>query len=204
MGVIKKTLYRGNILGKPRHRNLFLDMEENIHIHYRDLRIELSRGEFEDIASAFAKQAAELQAIIEEKKYQDGKLPNANQEDVRIWTESRLKHEVKYHPQRFSLEECGDGYHFHYRNYKLLIDQDEFRQIARLFASLDLDGPYASSYEDVLALLEANDVDFTLDAGNVPGEVLAIAVAQHHVPKIRDIFNNIGFAAEDAGAAEKR
>lgn len=204
MGVIKKTLYRGNILGKPRHRNLFLDMEENIHIHYRDLRIELSRGEFEDIAAVFSKQAAELQAIIAEKNYQDGKLPNANQEDVRVWTESRLKHEVKYHPQRFSLEECGDGYHFHYRNYKLLIDQDEFRQIARLFATLDLDGPYASSYEDVLALLEANDVDFTLDAGNVPGEVLAIAVAQHHVPKLRDIFNYIGFAAEDAGATEKR
>ncbi|MDP2793784.1 MAG: phosphotransferase [Sulfurisoma sp.] len=204
MGVIKKTLFRGNILGKPRHRNLFLDMEENIHIHYRDLRIELSRGEFEDIASAFAKQASELQAIIEEKKYQDGKLPNANQDDVRIWTESRLKHEVKYHPQRFSLEECGDGYHFHYRNYKLLIDQDEFRQIARLFASLDIDGPYASSYEEVLALLEANDVDFTLDAGNIPGEVLAIAVAQHHVPKIRDIFNYIGFATEDAAPGEKR
>lgn len=204
MGVIKKTLFRGNILGKPRHRNLFLDMEENIHIHYRDLRIELSRGEFEDIASAFAKQAAELQAIIEEKKYQDGKLPNANQDDVRIWTESRLKHDVKYHPQRFSLEECGDGYHFHYRNYKLLIDQDEFRQIARLFATLDIDGPYASSYDEVLALLEANDVDFTLDAGNVPGETLAIAVAQHHVPKIRDIFNYIGFAVEEAGPGEKR
>lgn len=204
MGVIKKTLYRGNILGKPRHRNLFLDMEENIHIHYRDLRIELSRGEFEDIAAVFSKQATELQAIIAEKNYQDGKLPNANQEDVRVWTESRLKHDVKYHPQRFSLEECGDGYHFHYRNYKLLIDPDEFRQIARLFASLDIDGPYAASYEEVLALLEANDVDFTLDAGNIPGEVLAIAVAQHHAPKIRDIFNYIGFAAEDAGPAEKR
>lgn len=204
MGVIKKILFRGEILGKPRHRNLFLDMEENIHIHYRDLRIELSRGEFEDIVAAFTKQAAELQAIIEEKHYQDGRLPNANQDDVRIWTESRLKHDLKYHPRRFSLEECGDGYHFHYRNYKLLIDPDEFRQIARLFAGLDIDGPYAASYEEVLALLEANDVDFTLHAGNVPGEVLSIAVAQHHVPKIRDIFNYIGFAAEEAPVGEKR
>ena len=86
MGVIKKILYRGDILGRPRHRNLFLDMEENIHIHYRDLRIELSRGEFEDIAGAFFKQSQELQAVIHEKNYQDGKLPNANQDDVRIWT----------------------------------------------------------------------------------------------------------------------
>ena len=200
MGVIKKTLFRGNILGKPRHRNLFLDMEENIHIHYRDLRIELSRGEFEDIVSAFSKQAQELQTIIHEKNYQDGKLPNANQDDVRIWTESRLKHEVKYHPQRFSLEECGDGYHFHYRNYKLLIDPAEFRQIAQLFRTLDVDGPYAATYDEVLELLETNDVDFMLGAGNVPGEVLAIAVAQHHIPKIRDIFDYIGFTQETHGA----
>lgn len=199
MGVIKKTLYRGNILGKPRHRNLFLDMEENIHIHYRDLRIELSRGEFEDFAAIFLKQSQELQTIIHEKNYQDGKLPNANQEDERVWTESRLKYEVKYHPLRFSLEECGDGYHFHYRNYKFLIDSAEFRQIAQLFKTIDLDSGYASTYDEVLALLEDNDVDFSLGVGNLPGEVLAIAVAQHHIPKIRDIFNYIGFAQEIAG-----
>lgn len=204
MGVIKKILFRGNILGKPRHRNMFLDMEENIHIHYRDLRIELSRGEFEDITSTFARQSGELLKIIEEKKYQDGKLPNANQDDVRIWTESRLKHDLKYHPQRFSLEECGDGYHFHYRNYKLLIDKSEFHQIQRLFATLDLDGPYAATYDEVLHLLEANDVDFTFDAGNVPGATLAIVVAQHHMPKIRDIFNYIGFHVEEVDAGLKR
>ncbi|MFA6016276.1 MAG: phosphotransferase [Gallionellaceae bacterium] len=199
MGVIKKTLYRGNLLGKPRHRNLFLDMEENIHIHYRDLRIEMSRGEFEDFAAVFVKQSKELQEIIHKKNYQDGKLPNANQDDVRIWTESRLKHDVKYHPQRFSLEECGDGYHFHYRNYKILIDTDEFKQIAQLFKSLDVNAPYATTYDEVFDLLEDNDVDFMLDAGNIPGEKLAIAVAQHHIPKIRDIFNYIGFTQEIVG-----
>ena len=142
-------------------------MEENIHIHYRDLRIELSRAEFEDISRIFARQSQELQTIIEEKKYQDGKLPNANQEDVRIWTESKLPNEVKYHPQRVSIEECGDGYHFHYRNYKLLIDRDEFRALASLFRLLELDQPYASTYEDVAELLEANDVDFEMGAGSV-------------------------------------
>ena len=193
MGVIKKMFYRGKMLGKQRHCHFFLDMEENIHIHYRDLRIELSRGEFEDICDAFRKQSQELQAIINEKNYQDGKLPNANRDDVRIWTESLLKHDVKYHPQRLSLEECTDGFHFHYRNYKLLFDEAEFRQIAKLFKNLDVDSPYAATYDEVLDLLEANDVDFVLDAGNVPGEVLAIAVAAYHFPKIREIFKQIGF-----------
>lgn len=200
MGVIKKILYRGDILGKPRHRNLFLDMEENIHIHYRDLRIELSRGEFEELADALQKQSQELLAIIREKNYQDGKLPNANQEEVRIWTESRLSKEVKYHPGRFSLEECGDGYHFHYRNLKILIDPAEFRQISRIFRTLDVDGPYAASYDEVLALLEANELDFTLASGNTPGELLRISIARHHLAKLNSIFEYIGFTAETKGS----
>lgn len=196
MGIIKKIMYRNNILGKPRHRSLFLDMEENIHIHYRDLRIELSRGEFEEITNTFIKQSQELQAIIHEKGYQDGKLANANQDDVRIWTESHLKHDVKYHPQRFSLEECTDGYHLHYRNYKLLIDPTEFRQIAQLFKQLDVDSPYAASYDEVLHLLEANDIDFMLDVGNVPDSTLAISVAKYHFSKAGAIFKCINFSQE--------
>jgi len=196
MGVIKKMLHRSNMLGKQRHQHFFLDMEENIHIHYRDLRIELSRGEFEDICDAFRKQSQELQTIIHEKDYQDGILANANQDDVRIWTESLLKHDVKYHSQRFSLEECSDGFHFHCRNYKLLFNETEFRQIAQLFKSLDVDSPCASSYDEVLELLEDNDVDFTLDAGNIPDDTLAIAVAAYHFPKIREIFKLIGFTLD--------
>ena len=193
MGVIKKMFCRSNILGKQRHQHFFLDMEENIHIHYRDLRIDLSRGEFEDICDAFRKQSQELQTIINEKNYQDGNLPNANHDHDRIWTESKLKHDVKYNQQRFSLEECSDGFHFHYRNYKLLFDEAEFRQIVKLFKNIDVDSPCASSYDEVLELLEDNDVDFTLDAGNIPGEVLAIAVAAYHFPKITLMFKLIGF-----------
>lgn len=196
MGVIKKILHRSQVLENPRHRNLFLDMEENIHIHYRDLRIELSRSEFEEFSNIFNKQSKELQTIIIDKDYQDGKFANANQDDVRIFTESRLHHDVTYHPQRFSLEECGDGYHFHYRNYKFLIDETDFRKLANIFKSLDIDAPFARTYTEVSELLHANDIDFMPDSGNIEGQVLAIAVAKHHMPKVRDIFKYIGFTSE--------
>ncbi len=196
MGVIKKILYRGDVLSRPRHRNIFLDMEENIHIHYRDLRLEMSRGEFEDFAAAFARQSQELLAIIRDRDYQDGSLPNANQEEVRIWTESRLQHEVAYHPRRFSMEECSDGYHVHYRNCKILIDPEDFRSLVQIVQGLRLDGPYASSYHEVLELLEANEIDFVTAPGNTPDEVLSIAVARHHLRKVRDIFGHLGFAQQ--------
>lgn len=199
MGVIKKILHRSQILGNPRHRNLFLDMEENIHIHYRDLRIELSRFEFEEFSRIFNKQSEELQSIIVKKDYHDGKFANANQDDVRIFTESRLHHEVIYHPKRFSLEECGDGYHFHYRNYKFLIDEADFRKLAEIFRNLDLDAPFARTYKEVNELLHANDIDFMPDNGNIEDQVLAIAVAKHHMPKVRDIFKYINFNSEAQG-----
>jgi len=91
MGVIKKMFYRGNILGKQRHQHFFLDMEENIHIHYRDLRIELSRGEFEDVCDAFRNSRRNYKPSSMKKITRTAKLPNANQDDVRIWTESLLQ-----------------------------------------------------------------------------------------------------------------
>lgn len=194
MGVVKKVIYRDELaLTRPRHRNLFLDMEENIHIHYRDLRIELSRAEFEEFSAAFNSQSKELLQIIKDKNYQDGVLANANQEDVRIWTESRLNTDVKYHPCRVSLEDCGDGFHLHYRQYKILLDDADFRELTRIFNLVDVDSPYARTYEEVLQLIEDNDVDFVLDSSNVFGRQLGLKVAKYHLPKVRDIFEYIGF-----------
>jgi len=84
MGVIKKLLFRGEVLAKVRHKNFFLDMEENIHIHYRDLRIEFSRLEFEEFCKIFFDQAGQLLEIIHTRNYQDGKVSNSNQDVARI------------------------------------------------------------------------------------------------------------------------
>lgn len=194
MGVIVKVLYRGEDLKKPQHRNLFLDMEENIHIHYRDLRIELSRHEFEDIVHTFGLQSAELMEIIEQTNYQDGLLPNANHEDTRIWTDSRLESEVVYHPRRISLEECTDGFHLHLRNYKILLDDDDFRALLKAFRSIDLDAPYASTMDEIVELLEANDVDFVVakPSGGKGKSVGRITVADYHEVKIRGVLTGIG------------
>jgi len=75
MGVIKKVLHRdNNAISKPRHSRIFLDMEENIHIHYRDLRIELSLPEFEEFVSSFNVQSKELMRIIKKANIKMGYL----------------------------------------------------------------------------------------------------------------------------------
>ena len=201
MGVIYKMLARSEGLKKPKHRNLFVDMEENIHIHYRDLRIELSRKEYEDFASTFKTQSAELLDIINERNYQDGVLPNTNQKSVTIWTDSRLPNPVKYHPQRISIEECSDGYHLHLRNYKLLLDREDFTVLMNAFRASNIDSPYAGTPHEIAELLEANHVHFAWTDPNASTQLDGqqygqFIVAQYHELKIRGIFTGIGMTRE--------
>jgi len=215
MGVITKLLYRGNDLKKGKYKHLFLDMEENIHIHYRDLRIELSRDEFEDIVTTFNAQSEELMSIIEEKNYQDGKLANSNQDETRIWTKSKLKHDVRYHSERISIEDCTDGYHLHLRNYKILLDNDDFLALYKVFRKININQPYAERFDEIIELLYANDVHFATSAHasfrqyNDVQESSAhlshneihpyeIIVATYHEPKIRTIFKKIGFTKSES------
>ena len=201
MGVILKVLHRCEKMGKQRFRNLFLDMEENIHIHYRDLRIELSRKEFEDIVNTFAKQSKELMDIITSKNYQDGVLPNANHDDVRIWTESRLENEVVYHPKRLSIEECTDGYHIHFRNYKLLLDRDDFTVFTNAFKNLEIDGDYTDTAEGVAELFEANHMHYkVLKSEDKYGKFL---VAGYHEVKARSVLKGIGLTRTGIGTSRR-
>lgn len=199
MGIIKRVLHHSNPLRLSRFTSFFLDMEENIHIHYRDLRIELSRGEFEDFVHTFRAQSDELLKIIRDTNYRDGRLPNANKQDVRIWTESRLKHSVSYHPTRLSIEECTDGYHLHYRNYKILLDELEFSRLREAFAKLDSPVNHVATYGQIVELLDANHIDYLIDQGNTPPQTLAIAVAHYHQGKVDTILKSYGFqsALED-------
>lgn len=198
MGVIVKLLYRSEGLKKPTHRSLFVDMEENIHIHLRDLRIELSRNEFEDIVRTFGLQSRELMETIEKTDYQDGVLPNSNGDSTTIWTESKLLNDVVYHPQRISLEECTDGFHLHIRNYKILLDRDDFSALAKAFETMNLDAPYASTTEEIITLLDVNHLHYMIknesaaSTKNKVNAVKRIVVADYHEIKVKGILSGIG------------
>jgi Ser/Thr protein kinase RdoA (MazF antagonist) len=147
MGITTYLFHKSNSLEQQRFNMFFLDMGENIHFHYRDLRIELSVGEFKELANLFVQYSREVLAEIE-AGYQDGVFANTNEADTlkTFWNkEKNLTFPVKYHERHLAVEETKDGYHLHIRNYKILLQKDSFKQLVQAIAQ-------------VLPLLEHDDL----------------------------------------------
>ena len=138
MGITTYLFHKSDGLGKQGFNMFFLDMGENIHFHYRDLRIELSVGEFQELAEQFLRCAREVQGEIE-AGYKDGVLANTNEAGT-LKTfrdkEKRLAHPVKYHERRLAVEETRDGYHLHLRNYKILLSKEAFGNFVKAIAPI--------------------------------------------------------------------
>lgn len=126
----------------------FLDMAENIHFHYRDLRIELSVGEFKELAELFKLYSQDVLGEIQ-AGYKDGVLANTNEVGTlkTFWNKERkLTFPVKYNEQQLVIEETKDGYHLHIRNYKILLQKEAFTLLVKAIAP-------------ILPLLESNDLN---------------------------------------------
>jgi Ser/Thr protein kinase RdoA (MazF antagonist) len=148
LGITTYLFHKSNNLEKQRFNMFFLDIGENIHFHYRDLRIELSVGEFRELAELFTLYSRNVLQEIE-NGYQDGVLVNTNEESSlkTFWDkDKKLTYPVKYHEQQFAIEETADGYHLHIRNYKILLQKESFQHVVKAIAS-------------VLPLLEKNELE---------------------------------------------
>lgn len=138
MGITTYLFHKSNGLEKQKFNMFFLDMGENIHFHYRDLRIELSVGEFKELAELFTLYS---QDVLEQIKagYQDGVLANTNEEGTlkTFWDkEKKLTFPVKYNEQQLAVEETKDGYHLHIRNYKILLRKESFMHLVQAIAPI--------------------------------------------------------------------
>ena len=138
MGIITYLFHRSSRLSNQKFNLFFLDMGENIHFHYRDLRVEFSVEEFTELAAQFDECK---EGVLKEIKngYRDGVLPNTNEASTIktfLAKKKKLVHPVKYNGNDISLEETADGYHLHFRNYKILLDKQSFTTLAQEMAAL--------------------------------------------------------------------
>ena len=166
MGIITRVYHHSeDLLGPQRFKELFFDMAENIHLHYRDFRIEFSVAEFLEFAEHCEEYFPQVRAEIE-AGYMDGVLPNTNQTDTykKFSNGKKLEADLAYSPRAISLEQNSDGYHVHIRNYKLLFTKEEFFTFARAASDTLNKRKEPLPLQEAIQLMIANGLDHVIES----------------------------------------
>lgn len=203
MGIMTRLLHRSGGLSENPYKQFFLDMGENIHIHYRDLRIELSVPEFLEFSEMFERCAPSVKSKID-GGYKDGVLPNTNESNTltTISLNAPLQHPVKYNANRISIEENFDGYHIHFRNYKLLFDKKSFDNILQAMNDVVERRNSQRTLDELLHLIVYNDLEYRLIEVNRDTDTKfgLIEVEKKYFGKLRQIFKALKYSyTEEAG-----
>lgn len=162
MSATIKVIYRDEDLSPSDHRDMFITIDDVIHLHYRELQLAFGRKEFEDFVRTFKKQADSLLGVIDKTKCKDVPASDYDGEEFKIWTNSQLKNPVAVNPRRISLEECSDGYRLHYRNCSLLLDEKGYASLKRSFATKEAEVPYASNIDELLEIFKQNRIKYRI------------------------------------------
>jgi hypothetical protein len=151
MGHIKNFL-SGEII---EHRSItpnmiWTDLCENVHLHYRNLRLEFSELEFASFRAAINMLGRAVELVSVEKDYSEGD-PNFL---VQQMFNTPLSSDSDYYSNRVTLELQKDNtVHFHYRDLRLHWSFGEFKSIAKMFVAA-LDKINANEQEELIPKVE--------------------------------------------------
>jgi len=109
MGQIKKIIYKSKVPVPLLNTRFTVELCENVHLHYRDLRLEFPKEEFLQILRHLKK--------IDEKTVED--FAYANDAFKCLVNDNNLPPSTEFN-DRLQIEEQVQGhYHLHYRNLRL-------------------------------------------------------------------------------------
>jgi hypothetical protein len=131
MGNIRKVLSAETTT--PRYITpdaIWVDLCEDVHLHYRNLRLDMSENEWAEFKAAIHNLGMGAEQSAEEYRYVEGD-PNFL---ISIQYKHRLKSDTDYYPNRVVIELQRDNTaHFHYRDLRIHMSEGEFLQIANMF-----------------------------------------------------------------------
>jgi hypothetical protein len=142
MGEIKKVLHNKDLPERELHNSrLFVDLSENIHIHFREIRLMFGVEEFFEFAGILKQGARDIKKYLKrhpeykEQEIFDGiMIAGGRKRQTTPLQKSPKPHESKYFPNRLQIElqdeKVIDPIHIHYRDYRLVMNIDCFREFA--------------------------------------------------------------------------
>jgi hypothetical protein len=123
MGSIVKLLNQGKV-GIPQFNNyMSVELTENVHWHYRGIRLEFTPEEFLFIRKFFCSLTEEEVELIKKRKYgYDEKVVY-----LRITNELPKN---SWWKNQFQIEKCRDGsVHFHLDNLRIGLSWEDYKRI---------------------------------------------------------------------------
>lgn len=143
MGEIKLVLDNRELPERELHNSrLFVDLSENVHIHHREIRLMFGVEEFFEFTDIVRDSAKEVKKYL--KKHPDYKeqevfdglmVAGGLKRQITPLQKSPKPHQSKYFPNRLQIElqeeKVIDSVHIHYRDYRLVMNIETFRQFAQ-------------------------------------------------------------------------
>jgi hypothetical protein len=157
LGEIKKILDSRTLPERDAHSSrLFADLGENIHIHFRDLRTVFSVPEFFEFVDIVSRSAGDLKRFLRwHPQYREQEVFDAvtiglgPEQQTRPLRQSPEPHKSTYFDDRLQIElqaeNVIDEVHVHYRDYRLVMSRETFREFAKGVAEA------AATLDDFLA-----------------------------------------------------
>jgi hypothetical protein len=188
----------GNVIAKLHHHEwrqpnalcgtrLIVEDCESVHLHLRNIRLEFTREEFQQFASAMAKAANSLSAIISEP----------NEQHYHVLAEDTVSHLPKYSPATIRLELNPGVVHIHSRNLRLEYTLEEYLEYyeCEFFGHHNLVRTDREMRYIPLTEIDALDICHRLPFNPEEANLYPLGVVCHdhewHVQRINDLLADI-------------
>lgn len=145
MGAVKKFLARKTLQDRERHNSrLFVDLCENIHIHYREYRLIFSLDEYLEFVDIVGKSTQDVRNYLANNPdYKEQVYPTTimvacgKDRQRKFLKNSPLPHESAYHNNNFAIElqeeYVTDEIHVHWRDLRIALNRENFKDVAEAF-----------------------------------------------------------------------
>lgn len=142
MGSIKKVLNQRKLRGRDLHNSrLFVDLSENVHIHFRELRLVFGVEEFFEFVEIATQSAKDVRRYLKQHpEYTEGKIfdglliAGGKKRQTIPLRASPKPHQSKYFNDRLQIElqdeSVIDPIHIHFRDYRLVMSLETFGDLA--------------------------------------------------------------------------
>ena len=146
MGLVKQELDRLELPDREAHNSrMFIDLCENIHIHYREFRIVFSLDEYLEFADILARSTEDVRSYLAQNPdYREGVYPTTimvaggAKQQRKLLENSPQPNRSAYFANDFAIElqdeSVIDEIHVHWRDYRFAMPRDQFKLVADSFS----------------------------------------------------------------------